>query len=371
MSASAPILIAGGGVGGLSAAIALSRRGFSVRVLERAPAFSESGAGVQLGPNATRILRDWGVAGAVEDRAFRPGRIELFDAASGVRLNCVPLGARVAQRYGAPYLTLLRAGLHEALLLAATQRGVEITTGFTVEAVSQTAAGVSAISTEGERASGAALIGADGLRSAVRRAIAPDARLKETGAVAWRANTPVAGDPGDVGVWLHAARHLVRYPVDRGRSWNFVAVTREAAAPDFADWPAVIRDAAPPPAEWRPWPLFEAPPLPVWSDRRMTLLGDAAHPLPPFLASGAVMAIEDAETLAMEAASSANDLPGAFQRYEQRRKARVGLVARRSRRMGEIYHMSGVMRLARNAVIAATPSMRLLARNDWLYGFRV
>jgi salicylate hydroxylase len=369
---SAPILIAGAGIGGLSAAIALRRLGRSARVLERQP--RDEGGGIQLGPNATRILKHWEILPDIEAAACRPSRIDIYDGLTGKTLNSVPLGARIEARHGAPYLTMRRADLYKILLQHA-QRPPNTYREMDAAAFTQCAGGITVSARDqAVTESGAALIGADGVGSTIRQRLNPGLeRASPMAYTAWRAT---AADErwrrwaGSVSLWLRPDMHLVHY--EAGNDMNLVCVTGPAhSGPLCVDlWPPVIRDCLPRPELWTAWRVPAFDDRTRWTDGLVTLLGDAVHPIAPFLASGASMAIEDAHVLASVLEKHV-DPAESFALYEKMRRPRVARVAARSRRMGEIYHMSGVMRLARNAVIAATPPGRLLARNDWLYGFRV
>ena len=230
------VLIAGGGIGGLAAAIALARRGIASEVLERSRFSEETGAGIQLGPNATRALAALGVLEAIGARAFKPEAIAIYDGLTGRKLTSLPLGKSVEDRYGAPYLTLHRADLHAGLRAAAESLAqVTLRPGFEVSAVDTQAADISVRGIDGSEANGAALVGADGLWSAVRPLIAPAASLRFTGATAWRtllprAELPAPFNASEVGLWLGPRAHLVHYPVRGGADLNVVAVTEGGAA---------------------------------------------------------------------------------------------------------------------------------------------
>lgn len=385
------VLIAGGGIGGLAAAISLDLRKQPVTVLEQSSFGDETGAGIQLGPNATRALRDLGVLAAIEAVSFKPEAIWLFDGLSGQRLATVPLGAQAETRYGAPYLTLHRADLHAALLSAAQASDlIELRPGFEVTTIRQSKEHVTVDSADGGTVEGEALVGADGLWSVVRTLIAPQARLRFTGATASRTPLPRDGLPSPfdqpiVGLWLGPRAHLVHYPVRSGKELNLVAVTeggpeqqgwnqagdQAALLASFAGWcdeaQALLQQAS----GWRSWSLYRPPALIRWSEDRLTLLGDAAHPIMPYLAQGAALAIEDAVALGGTVAAHPSDLPSAFSRYATLRQPRALSVQRRSRVYGRLYHLSGPLRSLRNVLLQRRHETKALARLDWLYGFRL
>jgi 2-polyprenyl-6-methoxyphenol hydroxylase-like FAD-dependent oxidoreductase len=381
------VLIAGGGIGGLSAAIALSRQGLTATVLERSNFEEESGAGIQLGPNATRLLERLGLFETIEQVAFRPAAIFIFDGLSGKRLAEIPLGTYAEARYGAPYFTLHRADLHAALHEGCKGApGVTLNPGFDLTGLEERDERVRTIAADGRIADASALIGADGLWSEVRKLIAPDARLAFTGATAWRALIPrgqltAPFDAPVVSIWLGPNTHLVHYPVRGGKELNVVAVTQGGSdargwnqtgdagvlRAAFAGWCKQATSLLEKAPSWRCWSLYRLSGLPSWTSGRIALLGDAAHPVLPYLAQGAALAIEDACTLAKALAQSGGDALKAFPRYEAMRKPRAARVAERSARNGVHYHTRGAMRLARNIVLRSRRGERLLAGFDWLY----
>ena len=387
-----PVLIAGGGIGGLTTAIALGRKDIDSQVLERSAFDNEAGAGIQLGPNATRILGPLGVLDVLMPKTFRPEAVWLFDGLSGKKLATVPLGDTAERRYGAPYLTAHRADLHEALRAAAANaRHVTLTPNFTVASI-EDGGGITVASLDGPSVQGSALVGADGIWSTVRKWIAPEASLSFTGATAFRSLLPLGSLTSPfsepiVGLWLGPRTHLVHYPVRSGEALNVVAVTEtgrkeegwnrsvetETVRANFTRWCETAQGLLEFAPSWRAWSLFSLSALPQWHRGPITLLGDAAHPVLPYLAQGAALAIEDAATLA-DHLDAARGSPGAaFQAYERVRGVRADRVRRTSQRLGRAYHigdagLGGMARIARNAILGLRGADATLRGFDWLYG---
>jgi 2-polyprenyl-6-methoxyphenol hydroxylase-like FAD-dependent oxidoreductase len=382
------VLIVGGGIGGLAVGIALGRRGTSVTLLERCTFADEVGAGIQLGPNATRALRQLGVLDAVEAAAFKPEAIWLFDAVSGRKLAAMPLGRQIDECYGAPYLTLHRADLHASLLAACRDHSsVELQEGFDVTAIETLVDTVVARAPNGTKVEGSSLIAADGLWSGVRQRIVPRAGLRFAGATAWRAllprdHVPPPFDAPVVGLWLGSKAHLVHYPVRRGKDLNVVTVVEGGKAKQgwnrhpeqvellgaFHRWAEPARALLEMVESWRCWSLYRLRPLRHWTKGRMALLGDAAHPVLPYLAQGAALAIEDAAALAASFEACGGDALLAFPRYEALRRHRIRRVQRHAARYGYLYHLRGPAGLARNLVLKHRHPESLLQGFDWLYG---
>jgi salicylate hydroxylase len=391
----AHILVAGGGIGGLATALALSRHRHRADVFEQAAVFGEIGAGVQLGPNATRRLQQLDLGPGLAAIAARPDALVVHSADSGSDLACMPLGDAMQQRYGAPYFCVHRADLHGLLLDAVRARGTgTLVTAARIVQVETSDDLVCMSSTDARAWEGEAIVGADGLWSLVRRQLdTPSAAQppRVTGHTAWRslieqAKLPAALRRRHVDVWLGPRLHAVAYPV-RGGDWlNVVVIAESAPAGDARDWDqsssiAALRqamgrscgalqsllDAMP---AWRAWSLGDRAPMTSAADmahERVALVGDAAHPMVPYLAQGAGMAIEDALALADALGEGdAADVPAAFARYAEARWARNAQVQARARRNGEIFHATGAMRLGRDM------AMRLLGAKlldqPWLYG---
>ena len=414
------VLIAGGGIGGLAAALSASRAGWDVGLHERALSFSEVGAGVQLGPNVVRLLQDWGLQDALARVAAFPQQLVVRDALSGRELGVLPLGQRAVQKYSAPYLTMHRADLHALLLQAVQAQGnVSLTlnsalTGYAdngrevilqtqspVPAGLQSAPGAHPVATMSAfEVAGDALIGADGLWSRVRHQMLSDAAPRVTGHLAYRAMLPQTSLPSrlrsqQVTVWLGPWLHVVHYPVRSGEWLNVVAIVQGQVAGDLQSWDhhangtdlqeatgrtarilqdliqAVTDGGNKPGPSWRLWPLNDRPPMNgshQHAKGRVALLGDAAHPMRPYLAQGAGMAIEDAAELGSalaQARDPAVDMAASLQRYALNRWQRNARVQARALRNGQIFHATGPLRWVRDA------SMRLLGEKlldmPWLY----
>ena len=383
-----PLLICGGGIGGLSAAIALAREGIAVQVLEQSKTFREAGAGIELGPNATRQLEAWGIAEPLATHASRPEGIRIYDGLSGDLLNTVPLGAYVRERFGGPYLVIHRKHLQQCLLQAANDLdGLDIRTGFAVSRMRVDEAGVEAESRSGDKVRGCGLIGADGLWSKIRSDFTAD-EPRPSGVTAWRSLLPVADAPAlaaepYIGLWLGPDSHVIHYSVDGGAKLSVVAMISETVLfdgwaskgdaadllPFFQAWDDEVFELLEKPADWYKWTVMQMDPLARWGAGPVTLLGDAAHPIVPFMAQGGATAIEDAASLAIAVAANRDDIPTAFRDYEQSRIARATRIQKASLLRGRVYHMSNPMRWARNQLLRRQTPERLLKHYDWLYGF--
>ncbi|MGR4870804.1 FAD-dependent monooxygenase [Variovorax sp. LARHSF232] len=395
----ARILVAGGGIGGLAAAVALARRGQSVEVLEQAHAFGEIGAGVQLGPNVTRRLKALDLLEPALRLAARPPAVAVRDAQDGSLLARMPLADSIERKYDGPYLCMHRADLHSVLLEAARACAprVELCTGVRIIQVAARGETVCLGGDQLRAWEGDGLVGADGLWSLVRSRVVEEAQPpRATGHTAWRALAPMEMLPAglrrtDVQVWLGERLHAVAYPV-RGGDWLNLVVIAEvqpggaaAQKQDPADWDQQadlaallaaigercggVRPLIEAMPYWRAWQLNDRPPLAGPDEMvrgRVALLGDAAHPMLPYLAQGAGMAIEDAVALAERVAGgSAAELPAAFSRYAAARWQRNARVQARAQRNGEMFHASGARRLARDAALRVLGAH--LLDNPWLY----
>ena len=400
MSASLHVLIAGAGIGGLTAARALLNGGHRVTLIERAHELGEVGAGLQLSPNVTRILDDLGLLERVSRHAMMPDFLTVRRGRDGAELMRMPLGAVAESRWRAPSLVIHRANLQKVLLESVLSSiRAEIVTGTQVLGFATTANGVQVGAQQGNanvRFDGDLLIGADGLHSAVRSQLGlggADVPIY-SGRTAWRALLPAHLAPPmalryATNLWLGPRAHLVHYPLREAEVVNIVAIVEDSwrgadestywyevgdaahISARFSRWHKDARDLIGAVERWRRWPLFDRNPVPRWSLDRVVLLGDAAHPVLPFLAQGSCLAIEDAGVLANAIARHEGDVNAAIRNYEERRITRAAEIRIASRRQGTIYHMSGLPAIARDLVMRNTPANRLHARMDWVYNYKV
>lgn len=386
------VVIAGGGIGGLCAAIALCRVGFEVEVVERAPALKEVGAGLQMSPNATMGLAALGVLEAVASVSSMPETLEMRIGRTGQKVFSIPIAKEARSRYGAPYLHVHRADLLEVLHRAALFAGAQVRLGARVSAYVQDGPSLRVGLDTGKILPCDLLVGADGVRSTVQRQMLGELTPRFTGAVAWRMTVPadVAPDlPHAAVVWAGAGKHAVTYRIRRGQLINFVGVTEHKEwmseswdqlgdpvelAHAFGNWSGPIPDIIASAPFCFSWALFDRDPLPRWSDERVTLLGDACHPMPPFQAQGAAMAIEDAIVLA-KCLHAGGVSPEALNLYEKLRKPRTSKILASARANMGVFHRSnavtqaatyGPMRLADRLF----PSF-VRSRQDWIYGYDV
>ena len=382
------ILIAGGGLGGLAAALALARQGVRVRVLEQMPELGEIGAGVQLGPNAFSAFDALGVGDRARARAVYTERMVLNDAIDGREIANVPLGDAFRARFGNPYAVIHRADVHQSLFEAVrADARIEVTTSAHVERVEQDARGVTAVDAQGERYRADALVACDGGKSAVRQQLVGDA-ARVSGHVVYRAVVNAPEFPEDLKfnapvVWCGPDCHLVHYPLRGGRQYNVVVtfhsrdaetwgVTEGSAAEVQSYFDGVLpraRQLLALPNSWKRWATADRHPIERWTFGRVTLLGDAAHLMLQYLAQGACMALEDAVTLGEAYRASGGDVGAAFARYERSRVARAARVVLLTREMGRVHHAKGVERLVRNDLWKGRSDERFYDAMEWLYGW--
>ncbi|HVV93917.1 MAG TPA: FAD-dependent monooxygenase [Hyphomicrobiales bacterium] len=423
----APVVVAGAGIAGLTLALALARRGIAVRMYERAGALAEIGAGLQLAPNACRALDALGLGPTLDAVAIEPARLAIRSGRSGAEIAHLPLDA-ARRRWGAPYRLVRRAALQDALAAAAREAGAEIVLGDAVTGFAGSDDGMAVRLAGGGVVAAPALIGADGLFSAVRRGLGDSRAPRGSEAIAWRAVLPPETRPAgiaaaEISLWLGNGGHVVAYPLDRAGSLNVVACLPGAvggAAPvpgDGSDlrrllrsWAPTVQALAAAAADWTVWPLLDRAPGHFPGRGAVALIGDAAHPALPHLAQGAALAIEDATMLAAVIAGplrlatlatspvsrgridagglgesspapaeewvhakhggggAGNDLAAAFRRFERARNARVARVQTEARSNGRVYSLGPLPARARDLVLGTLGPERLMARYDWLYG---
>ena len=384
------MLVAGGGIGGLAAALALARQGFRVEVLEQAPEIGEIGAGIQLGPNAFAAFDALGVGARARARAVYTERMVMLDAVDESEVASVPVGDAFRARFDNPYAVIHRADVHRSLLegVEATDR-IELRTSTRIEQVQQEGARVIALDADGRAHEGIALIGCDGVKSAVRQQYVGDA-VRVSGHVVYRAVVDAQDFPADLRwnapvVWCGPNCHLVHYPLRGGEQYNVVVTfhsnkqetwsvtegSREEVLSYFDGISARPRQLLHLPKSWKRWATADREPIEQWTFGRVTLLGDAAHPMLQYLAQGACMALEDAVTLGEALRAHDGDLAGAFDRYQRSRVARTARVVLSAREMGRIYHAKGVERRVRNELWKGRTPERFYDAMEWLYGWRV
>lgn len=385
---SAPFLISGGGIGGLITAYALAYKGFPVRLFEQSSEFKEVGAGIQLGPNIFRVLEKVGLKDAVLADAHVPPAQEMRDALTGKLITEVPLDDAFRKRFGQPYAVTHRADIHGTFLKACQNSNrITLETSRRVEDFKDHGDHVTVTLNNGETASGRALIGCDGMWSKTRERIVNDGKPRVSGHIAYRAVLKKDQVPADlwrpeVVLWAGPRTHFVHYPLRRGELFNLVAVFHSDHYEEGWDaegskellWshfkmqvPQVLRlleriDT------WRMWVLCDREPVKNWSQGNVTLLGDAAHPMLQYLAQGACMATEDAITLADKVAAKPDDVPAAFQDYQQERYLRTGRTQIMARVYGEFYHARGVAAELRDMMLTGRTPQQAFDGIAWLYG---
>ncbi|EHR71591.1 2-polyprenyl-6-methoxyphenol hydroxylase-like oxidoreductase [Burkholderiales bacterium JOSHI_001] len=385
-----PVLVAGGGIGGLAAALALVRRGFSVRVLEQSAEIGEIGAGIQLGPNAFHAFDALGVGEKARGRAVYTDYMVMHDALDEYQVGRIPTGEAFRQRFGNPYAVIHRVDVHTSLLEGAQETGrVEFLTSTRVETVAQDEGSVSVTDQNGRQHRGVALIGADGVKSAVRQQYVNDP-ARVTGHVVYRAVVDKKDFPADLqwnaaSIWVGPNCHLVHYPLRGGEQYNVVVTfhsrqteqwgvtdgSKEEVQSYFQGICPKARQLIDLPKTWRRWATADREPIGQWTYGRATLLGDAAHPTTQYMAQGACMAMEDAVTLGEALRVHGNDWERALDRYQRSRVARTARIVLSSREMGRIYHAKGVERLVRNDLWRGRTPERFYDAMEWLYGWNV
>jgi 3-hydroxybenzoate 6-monooxygenase len=381
------LIVAGGGIGGLAAAYVLGRAGHRVTVLEQASSYGEIGAGIQLGPNIFKMFDYLGLTKAVNRVAFFPPGLGMNDVRTGEKVIRVPLGDAALAAYGYPYGVIYRVDMHDVFLHACKALPtVTLLTSSKVESFEQDGSGVRARLATGETLEGDALIGADGLWSRIREAVVGDGKPRVSGHIAYRAvlkrdEVPQHLWSDDVLLWGGEKTHLVHYPLRRGELFNLVAVFHSNKYDegwntfgDTAELNERFAQAVPQVKEllgkiqtWKMWVLCDREPVKNWTKGRVTLLGDAAHPMLQYLAQGAGQAIEDAVVLGEALRFTHGDVEQAFRKYQQARYLRTGRVQLTARFYGDIYHASGVQRELRNQLFQSGKESAGFAGLKWMY----
>ena len=385
-----PILIAGGGIGGFAAALALAKQGFKVQVFEQAPEIGEIGAGIQLGPNAFHAFDALGIGEIARGKAVYTDYMVMHDAIDGYQIGKIPTDEKFRRRFGNPYAVIHRADIHGSLVEGAQKYGdLEIITNCHIQKVEQDENSVTIYDQHGQSFTGQALIGADGVKSVVRETYVGDPALV-TGHVVYRAVVPESEFPEDLkwnaaSIWVGPNCHLVHYPLRGGKEYSVVVTfhsreqeqwgvtdgSKEEVLSYFQGICPKARQLIELPKSWRRWATADREPIDTWTFGRVTLLGDAAHPTTQYMAQGACMAMEDAVTLGEALRVNNNDIAKAFDMYQKARVSRTARIVLSSREMGKIYHASGVKRLVRNDLWRGRPVERFYDAMEWLYGWNV
>jgi len=387
-----PVLVSGGGIGGLAAALALVKRGFKVQVFEQAPEIGEIGAGIQLGPNAFHAFDALGVGERTRARAVYTDYMVMHDAIDCQLVGRIETGEAFRKRFGNPYAVIHRVDIHGSLLEGVQECGeVEFFTNTRIERVEQDASArtVAAIDQHGNRFAGQALIGADGGKSVVRTQYVNDS-ARVTGHVVYRAVVDKKDFPDDLkwnaaSLWAGPRCHLVHYPLRGGEQYNVVVTfhsrnseqwgvtdgTKEEVESYFQGIDLKPRQLIGLPKVWTRWATADREPIDNWVFGRATILGDAAHPTTQYMAQGACMALEDAVTLGEALRVSNNDFDQAFELYRKSRVPRTARIVLSGREMGRLYHAMGVERLVRNSLWKGRSQERFFDAIEWLYGWNV
>ena len=388
--AALPVLVSGGGIGGLAAALALVRQGFDVTVFEQAPEIGEIGAGIQLGPNAFHAFDALGVGDKARSRAVYTDYMVMHDALDEYQVGKIPTGEAFIKRFGNPYAVIHRVDVHLSLLEGAQETGkVKFLTNTRIVRVEQDEASVTVFDQNGKSYQGVALIGADGGKSVVREQYVNDPP-RVTGHVVYRAVVDKKDFPDNLqwnaaSIWVGPNCHLVHYPLRGGEQYNVVVTfhsrdkeewgvtdgSKEEVQSYFQGIAAKPRQLIDLPKTWKRWATADREPIGTWVFGRTTLLGDAAHPTTQYMAQGGCMALEDAVTLGEALRVHQNDWPKALLLYQKSRVARTARIVLSGREMGRLYHAKGVERLVRNDLWKGRSAERFYDAMEWLYGWNV
>ncbi|MBW3513039.1 3-hydroxybenzoate 6-monooxygenase [Janthinobacterium sp. NKUCC06_STL] len=382
------VLIVGGGIGGMAAALSLSRLGLAVTVLEQASTLGEIGAGIQLAPNAFAALDALGVGECTRAKAVFTERLVMMDAVDATEVGTFVVDAAFRERFANPYAVIHRADIHGAILDAVrTSPLITFVTSSHVSSVEEDADGVTVLDAAGRSFRADALIGCDGVKSVIRERIVGD-QVRVSGHVVYRAVVPAADMPADLRwnapvVWAGPNCHLVHYPLRSGEQYNLVVTfhsreqeqwsvtdgSKEEVLSYFDGVHDQPRQLLHKPTSWKRWSTADRDPVANWSTKRMTLLGDSAHPMLQYLAQGACMALEDAVTLGEAVRACDFDMAAAFQLYQRSRIARTARVVLSAREMGRLYHAKGVERMVRNDLWRGRTPAQFYEALAWLYGW--
>ena len=383
-----PVIIIGGGIGGLATALALALKGIASVLLEQSAEFKEVGAGIQLGPNVFRRFEALGIRAAIEADAVFPENLIMRDALTGEVVTRIPMGEQARAHWGMPYAVTHRADLHNTLLQAClAQKKIVLRNNAKVTAWQDSGDGVTVTLADGESIGGDSIVACDGLWSQVRAEIVNDGKPRVSGHIAYRAVLPASEVPpgqfeNNVVLWAGPKTHLVHYPLRRGELFNLVAVFHsnryeegwnafgdvEELNERFQNQQPQVHNLLGKIESWRMWVLCDREPVANWTKGRIALLGDAAHPMLQYLAQGACMAIEDAVCLAEKLAARRDDPNAAFLAYQQERYLRTARVQVMARVYGDFYHATGPVRELRNGLLSGRNQAQAYAGNDWLYG---
>jgi 3-hydroxybenzoate 6-monooxygenase len=384
-----PLLIAGGGIGGLAAALALSQKGYPVHVVEKSAEFGEIGAGIQLAPNATGVLNRLGIFDEISKSAVFPQQLVLMDALSGKPITSLALGEKFRRAYKSPYLVMHRSDLLSILLQACQASDlITLETRKNIIAIDDLGDGARVTFADDSFYECDALVGADGLWSTIRQFVVDDMEPICAQFVAYRGAIPIAEVSEHAGMdsmlfWTGPNMHFVQYPLRRGELYNQVAVFKsDRYKPDSDDWGTSdelderfsltcpeVKSGLALIKRNRRWPMYDCLPTDNWTRNHITLLGDAAHPMLQYIAQGACQAIEDAECLAGALASYRGAIRQAFMAYQEIRIPRTARVQQTARFFGEICHIDGVGAILRNALLSQRASDDY-SYTDWLYGYQ-
>jgi salicylate hydroxylase len=383
------LIIVGGGIGGLAAALGAAKAGNAITVLERAPEFGEVGAGIQLGPNAMAVLDSYGLSEEIAKVAVFPQRLVLRDAFSGKELVAFDLGDQFKERYGYSYCVLHRSDLHRVLLEACKAiPSITLLNNQDIVSVEETEAGVTVSNANGEKITGTAVIGADGLKSNIRKEFSND-EMVTSEYVAYRGTIPISeispdSNLDDVIMWIGPNLHVVQYPVRGGELYNQVVVfksyeykensddwgTPEEMERRFEGCHKHVRQAIDFIQRQIRWPMFDRDPINNWTKGNITLLGDAAHPMLQYLAQGGVQAFEDSAYLAKMLEEHGNNYAKSFQAYQEERIPRTARVQTTARFWGEIIHAENPVTIAVRDAYFEKRAANEYDVVDWLYGYR-